>query len=97
MYGYKMTAMTGYTVGYCHACITHLIGLCVRNNVFLFLYSASENIHHPLIETEEIMDLTIFATLLRLHQFISFASFLYGCHLHTNQVSLRLHGLQFVV
>ena len=33
----------------------------------------SENIHHPLIETEEIMDLTVFATLQRLHQFINFA------------------------
>ena len=54
-----MTAMTGYR----HACITHLIELSVRNNVFLFLYSASANIHHPLIETEEIMDLTVFATL----------------------------------
>ena len=36
----------------------------------------SENIHHPL-ETEEIMDLTVFATLQRLHQFINFASFLH--------------------
>ena len=49
-----MTAMTGYR----HVCITHLIGLSVSNNVFLFLYSASENIHHPLIETEEIMETT---------------------------------------
>ena len=48
-----MTAMTGYR--YCHVCIIHLIGLSVRNNVFLFLCSANENIHHPLIETEEIM------------------------------------------
>ena len=64
----------------CHACIAHLIGLSVRNNVFLFLYSASENIHHPLIEIEEIMDLTAFATLRRLHEFINFASFLYDCH-----------------
>ena len=44
-----------------HDCITHLIGLSVKNNVFLLLYSASENIHHPLIETEGIMDLTVFA------------------------------------
>ena len=64
-------------MGYCHACITHLIGLFVRDNVILFLYSASESIHHRLIETEEIMDLTVFATLRRLHQFINFASFLY--------------------
>ena len=35
--------------------------MSVSNNVFLFLYSASENIHHPLIETDEIMDLTVFA------------------------------------
>ena len=35
----------------------------------------SENIHHPLIETEETMDLTVFAMLQRLHQFINFASF----------------------
>ena len=69
-----------------HACIAHLIGLSVRNNVFLFLYSASENIHRPLIETEEIMDLTVFATLRRLHQSTNFASFLYDCHYHTNQV-----------
>ena len=41
-----------------YVCITHLIGLSVRNNVFLFPYSASENIHHPLIETEEIMETT---------------------------------------
>ena len=46
----------------------------------------SENIHHPLIETEEIMDLTVFATLQRLHQFVNFASFLYNYQLHTNQV-----------
>ena len=51
-----------------------------------FFCSTSENIHHPLIETEEIMDLTVFATLQRLHQFINFASFLYDCHYHTNQV-----------
>ena len=38
--------------------ITHLIGLSVSNNVFLFLYSASENIHHPLIETEKIWETT---------------------------------------
>ena len=35
----------------------------------------SENIHQPLIETEEIMDFTVFATLRRLHQFINLASF----------------------
>ena len=38
---------------------------------FLF----SEKIHHPLIETEEIMDLTVFATLWRIHQFINLTSF----------------------
>ena len=38
--------------------VTHLIGLSVSNNVFLFLYSASENIHRPSIETEEIMETT---------------------------------------
>ena len=43
----------------------------------------SENIHLPLKETEEIMDLTVFATLQRLHQFINFASFLHDCHLAT--------------
>ena len=37
----------------------HLIGLSVKNNVYLLLYSASENIPHPLIE--EIMGLTVFA------------------------------------
>ena len=58
-----------------HVYIAHLIGLSVRNNVFLFLYSASENIHHPLIETEEIIDLTVFATLRRLHQFTNFGLF----------------------
>ena len=57
-----MTAMTGYRL--LSACITHLIGLSVKSNVFLFLYSASENIHHPLIEAEEIMDLTVFASVL---------------------------------
>ena len=68
-------------IGYRHACIAHLIGLPIRNNVFVFHYSASENIHRPLIiETEEITDLTIFATLQSLHQFINFASFLYDCH-----------------
>ena len=67
-------------IDYRHACIAHLIGLSVRNNVFLFLYSVSENIDHPLIEIEEIMDLTAFAALRRLHQFINFASFLYDCH-----------------
>ena len=67
-------------IDYCHACIAHLIGLSVRNNVFLFLDSASVNIHHPLIETKEIMELTVFATLRRLHQFINFASFLHDCH-----------------
>ena len=46
-----------------------------------FFYSASENIPHPLIETEEIMDLTVFATLRRLNQSINFASFLYDCHI----------------
>ena len=35
--------------------------LSVKNNAFLLLYSASENIHHPILETEEIMDLTVFA------------------------------------
>ena len=62
MYEYKITAMTGYRLSSCmYTPVTHLIGLSVRNNVFLLLYSASENIHHPLIETEEIMDLTVFA------------------------------------
>ena len=55
---------TGYRLSSCM--YSYLIGLSVRNNVFLFLYSASENIHHPLIETEEIMDLTVFATLWKL-------------------------------
>ena len=72
-----MTAMTAYTVGYCHVCITHLIGLSVSNNVILFLYSASENIHHPLIETEKIMETT---------SVYQFCILLYDCHLHTNQV-----------
>ena len=54
-----------------HVAIAYLIGLSVRNNVFLFLYSASENIHHPLVE----IGLDVFATLRRLHQFINFASF----------------------
>ena len=49
----------------------------------------SENIHHPLIETEEIMDLTVFATLQRLHQFINFTSFLHDCHLQ-----IEVHGLE---
>ena len=57
-----------------HVAITLLIGLSVKNNVFLVLYSTSENIPHPLIETEEIIDLTVFATLWRLHKFINFAS-----------------------
>ena len=49
----------------------------------------SENIHHPLIETEDIMDLTVFATLQRLHQFINFESFLHDCHLQ-----IEVHGLE---
>ena len=49
----------------------------------------SENIQHPLIETEEIMDLTVFATLQRLHQFINFASCLHDCHLQ-----IEVHGLE---
>ena len=65
--------------------------------VFLFLYSASEKIHHPLIETEEIMDLTVFATSQRLHQFINFASFLYDCYLHTNKGCMVWKNLLFVV
>ena len=66
-----MTAMTGYRSSG-HACITHLIGLSVRNNVFHFLYSASENIHHPLIETEEMMNLTVFLHCgCYIHQFIN--------------------------
>ena len=58
-----------------HEAIVHLIGLSIRNNLFLFLYSASENIHHPLIETKEIMNFPVFATLWRLHQFIIFYPF----------------------
>ena len=78
-------------IGYRHVCITHLIGLSVRN----FFYS--ENIHHPLTETEEIMDLTVFATLRRLHQFINLASFLYDCHLYTNRGCMVWKNLLFVV
>ena len=55
------------------------------------LYSASENIHHPLIESEEIMDLTVFATLQRPHQFINFA---YFCITAINIQIKRLHGLE---
>ena len=47
---------------------------------FFSIASASENIRHPLIETEEIMDLTVFAILQRLHEFINFASLLYYYH-----------------
>ena len=79
VYGYKMTAMTGYRLLSCMYSSFNWI-VCQE-----YIYSASENIHHPLIETEEIMDLImiLFAihTLRRLHQFINFASFLYDCHL----------------
>ena len=49
----------------------------------------SENFHNPLIETEEIMDLTVLASLQRLHQFINFVSFLHVCHLQ-----IEVHGLE---
>ena len=66
-------------MGYGYICITHLIGLSVSNNVLLFLYSASENIHHPLIETEEIMETTLV---------YQFCILLYDCHLHIYKSSL---------
>ena len=67
--------------------VTYLIGLSVSNNVFLFLYSASENIHHPLIETVEIMDLTVFAQYtVETISVYQFCILFYDCHLHTNQV-----------
>ena len=59
---------------------------CLSGIMYFFF---SENIHHPLIETEEIMDLTVFATLQRLHQFINFASFSHDCHLQ-----IEVHGLE---
>ena len=66
---------------------------CDRRHIKYFIsHNTSENIHLPLIETEEIMDLTVFATLQRLHQFINFASFLHDCHLATYKE--RLHGLE---
>ena len=50
----------------------------------------SENIHHPLIEIEEIMDLTAFATLQRLHQFINFGSFLHDCYIRMHVKTMRV-------
>ena len=57
-----------------------------QSHVFL-LYSAIDTIHHPLIETEEIMDLTAFTTLWRLLELgdIMILSFIVILKCHDNQ------------